>query len=286
MIAWAAGDGATVALRFLLYVDLLLLAGLTLCGGRTAPVSARRRTLIALAAFGLLLTIMQFAASCLAMVGGDAASLDREMVRFIAFETGMGLASLSRIGLLALTLLAVSTGSVTLVSPALAVGALATFAWSGHAGAAEGMSGLAHRIADIIHLLAAAIWIGTLSLLITSVRAPMVPRTALVATLRRFALVGTVVVGLLVVTGLINLWAIAGLDVGGLLALEYGRVLLVKLALFGAMLAVAALNRWRYTPALLGGATATPLRRSLSLELSAGMAVLAAVALLGTVSPN
>jgi copper resistance protein D len=98
MIAWAAGDGVVVALRFLLYIDLLLLAGLVLCGGRTVPLVASRRSVVALALLGLLLTLAQFAAACLAMVGGDTALLDAEMVRFIAFETSMGLASLTRGG--------------------------------------------------------------------------------------------------------------------------------------------------------------------------------------------
>jgi copper resistance protein D len=289
MIAWMAGEGAAVVLRFLLYADLLLLAGLVLCGGRTAPLVAPRRGVVALAVAGLLLTIAQFAAACLAMVGGDIALLDGEMVRFIAFETSMGLASLTRAGLLAL--LAVLAGfavTAPLLLSALAAAALATLAWAGHAGAGEGVPGLIHRIADIAHLLAAAIWIGTLALLLMAITNRAVPRASLASALQRFSLVGTIVVALLIVTGLINVWAIAGIDIANLVATDYGRVLLVKLLLFAAMLAFAALNRWRYTPMLMRDhdAPVAPLRRSLSLELSLALAVLAAVALLGTLSPN
>jgi copper resistance protein D len=289
MIAWMASDGAAVFLRFLLYADLLLLAGLILGGGRTAPLVAPRRSVVALAVVGLLLTIAQFAAACLAMVGGDMASLDGEMIRFIAFETSMGLASLTRMGLLAvLAVLAGFAATAPLLLSALAASALATLAWVGHAGAGEGVSGLVHRFADIVHLLAAAIWIGTLALLLMSITNPAMPRASLASALQRFSFVGTIVVALLIVTGLVNVWAIAGIDIASLVTTDYGRVLLVKLLLFAGMLAFAALNRWRYTPMLMRDhdASAAPLRRSLSLELSLALAVLAAVALLGTLSPS
>ncbi|MFN3945772.1 MAG: copper homeostasis membrane protein CopD [Allosphingosinicella sp.] len=289
MIAWGAGEGVLIALRFLVYADLLLLAGLVLCGGRTAPQAAPSRGVVALAAAGLLLTIAQFAAACLLMVGGDVALLDTETVRFIALETGTGLSSLARVGLLAL--LAVLAGRdipVPLLHSAVAVAALATLAWSGHAGAGEGAQALVHRIADVIHLLAAAIWIGTLVLLLVSIRNPAVSRASLAAALQRFSIVGTIVVALLIVTGLVNLWAIAGLDASSLVTTDYGRVLLAKLLLFAAMLGFAALNRWRYTPMLVRqrDAPTAPLRRSLGMEMSLALAVLAAVALLGTLSPG
>jgi copper resistance protein D len=174
-----------------------------------------------------------------------------------------------------------------LVLSALAAAAVATLAWAGHAGAGEGGLGLAHRTADIVHLLAAAIWIGTLALLLMAIPNRAVSRACLASALQRFSYVGTIVVGLLIVTGLISLWAIAGLDIPRLLSTDYGRILLVKLVLFAAMLAFAALNRWRYTPMLMRdlSAPAAPLQRSLSLELSLALAVLAAVAVLGTLSP-
>lgn len=190
-----------------------------------------------------------------------------------------------------LALLAVFVGlavTAPLFHSALAAAALATLAWAGHAGAGEGVSGLVHRLADIVHLLAAAIWIGTLVLLLMSIRNRAVSRASLASALQRFSVVGTIVVALLIGTGLVNVWAIAGIDIASLVTTDYGLVLLVKLLLFAGMLAFAALNRWRYTPMLMRdhGAPAAPLRRSLSQELSLALAVLAAVALLGTLSPS
>src|SRR3546814_11548040 len=40
--------------------------------------------------------------------------------------------------------------------------AVATLVWSGHAGATEGAAGTLHRASDILHLIAAAVWIGAI----------------------------------------------------------------------------------------------------------------------------
>lgn len=69
--------------------------------------------------------------------------------------------------------------------------------------------------------------------------------------LESFSLVGSVIVGLIVITGLMTGYMLVG--PANLLSLPkslYGQLLLAKLALFAAMLALAAANRWRLTPAL------------------------------------
>lgn len=40
--------------------------------------------------------------------------------------------------------------------------AVATLVWSGHAGVTEGAAGTVHRISDILHMIAAAVWIGAI----------------------------------------------------------------------------------------------------------------------------
>lgn len=278
-----------VALRFLLYLDLMAVAGLLLCARRTAPAEVSPRLAALLAAIGVVVTAAHFTASAAAMIGGDAALLDAEMLRFIALETSHGQGAAVR--LLALGTLAVLVRSSR--SPALltvlGVVALASLAWSGHAGAGEGATGILHKASDILHLIAAAIWIGTLALLLVSVarREPAIDE--IVAALRRFATTGTAIVGVLIVTGVINLAMIADLArPTDLLADDYGQTLAVKIALFVAMLAFAAANRWRFTPQLeqAAGRDTRAIRMSLSLELCLGIAVVLVVALLGTLSPD
>lgn len=289
MIGVMAGEDVAVALRFLLYLDLMAIAGLLLCARRTAPTEVSLRLIALLAGIGVVVTAAHFAASAAAMVGGDAALLDTEMLRFIALETRHGQGAAVR--LLALGTLAVpvrSSRSAALPTM-LGVVALASLAWSGHAGAGEGATGILHKASDILHLIAAAIWIGTLALLLVSVARREPAIDDIVQALRRFATTGTAVVGVLIVTGVINLAMIADLtSPADLMASPYGQTLAVKVALFLAMIAFAAANRWRFTPQLeqAAGRDTRAIRMSLSLELCLGIVVVLAVALLGTLSPD
>ena len=285
-----AGEGVAVALRFLLYLDLLAIAGLLLCARRTAPVEVPLRAIALLAGSGVAVTAAHFAASAAAMVGGDATLLDAEMLRFIALETSHGQGAAVRLLALAtLAALVLRSDRFRLLATMLGVVALASLAWSGHAGGGEGATGILHRASDILHLIAAAVWIGTLALLITSLMRRATAIYEVVAALRRFSTTGSMVVGVLIVTGVINLAMIADLTrPTDLIASDYGQTLAVKVALFLAMLAFAAANRWHFTPQLeqAAGRDTRAIRMSLSLELCLGIAVVLVVALLGTLSPG
>jgi putative copper resistance protein D len=292
MIETMAGDGVAVALRFLLYLDLMAIAGLLLCARRAAPAEGSPRLIALLAGIGVAITVAHFAASAAAMVGGDAALLDTEMLRFIALETSHGQGAAARLlalgALAALAVLARSKLS-PLLPTMLAVVALASLAWSGHAGAGEGATGVVHKVSDVLHLIAAAVWIGTLALLLMSFVRRETTIDEIVTALRRFATTGTMVIAVLIVTGVINLAMIADLSSPtDLVADDYGQTLAVKIALFLVMLAFAAANRWRFTPQLeqAAGRNTRAIRMSLSLELCLGIAVVLVVALLGTLSPD
>ena len=289
MIAWAAGEGAAVTLRFLVYLDLLLLAGLTLCARRTVPFEVPARMVAALAALGALLTVAQFTATALAMTGGDTAMLDREMLRYLAVETPMGISSIARFVLLVLIAVVAMSSVRTRSAILLAVAAVATLAWSGHAGASEGGIGILHRASDIVHLIAASAWLGTLALLLLAIARLDTPTAELIAALGRFAVTGTLIVGALILSGIVNLWAIVGFEaLPSLGATDYGRTLILKLSLFAAMLGFAACNRWRLTPRLERSADegVRSLCASVSLEAAAAVGVILAVAFLGTQSPT
>jgi len=290
VIEWAATEGAAVTLRFLVYLDLLLLAGLSLCARRTVPAEVPARVVVGLAAAGAVLTVAQFLATTLAMTGGDITVLDQEMLRYLAVETPMGRSSIARFLLLMLIAIAATAGPrARSLNALLAVAALATLAWSGHAGASEGGVGAIHRASDIAHLIAASAWLGTLALLLFALARSSTATADLIAALRRFAMTGTLIVGALIVTGIVNLWAIVGLDaLPEWAATGYGRTLGLKLMLFAAMLGFAAYNRWRLTPRLeneelegLGH-----LRMSVSFETALAVGVVMVVAVLGTLSPT
>jgi putative copper resistance protein D len=289
---------AAIGLRLAAYVDLMLLAGLALGGGlgRHAPAIGGR-SVTALSAIGVIVTVAQFAATCLAMAGNDVTALDREMLASMAFETPMGLSHIVRAAALGLLTVASATGPARRLTVAtLAIVALGSLAWTGHAGASEAALGWVHRSSDIAHLIAGAIWIAALvmfaRILLFNFAVPGSSGHAVVA-LERFSTVGAAMVGAIVVTGFINLVAIVGVEgIWASFRTDYGRLLVLKLTLFTAMLGLAAGNRWLLVPrlkrSLAAGEHAVALRRlklAIVTETALAFAVLAVVAVLGTLSP-
>jgi putative copper resistance protein D len=179
------------------------------------------------------------------------------------------------------------------VALALAVAYVAALAFAGHAAAGEGTEGVVHEMADVLHLIAAAAWLGALVPLAIVLGAAKDTSSALAvartATLR-FSTLGVVSVGTVLVTGIVNTFELTG-SWAALFGTVYGRLLLVKIALFLAMLAIAAVNRMRLTPQLVaGGAAAGPALRQLRVnaltEAVIGALILLIVAMLGTLPPG
>jgi putative copper resistance protein D len=176
----------------------------------------------------------------------------------------------------------------------LAAAFAGALAWSGHAAGGLGGEAILHPAADVLHLIAAAAWVGALLPLIVLFAAAgtddaslAIARTATT----RFSILGIVSVGTLLVTGIVNTYYLAG-SVPALLHTDYGRLLLIKIALFLAMVAIATVNRFRLTPQLLQQASVAAsrdalrqLRRNAAIETLAGATIIAIVAALGTMPP-
>ena len=179
----------------------------------------------------------------------------------------------------------------------LALGAalclMASIAWTGHAASTPHRLGYLHLAADVLHLTAAAAWVGglvALALLLGIMRrghAPVGPSLELDVA-RRFSSLGMVSVATLVMSGIVNAWILVG-SFRGLVVTDYGWILLVKIAVFAIMVAFAAVNRFWLTPQL-GEATAEPdalgrLARNTRIEIMLGLTVFAIVGVLGTLHP-
>jgi putative copper resistance protein D len=160
----------------------------------------------------------------------------------------------------------------------------------------DGARGVLHLSADILHLVAAAAWVGALAmfvLLAARARPDSPDRIKLLGSaLHGFATMGVLIVATLVITGAINHWLISGLAFGALISTPYGVLLMCKLLGFALMLGMAATNRYLLGPglemALRNGDASramTALRRSLTIEFAAASVVLFLVAWLGTLSP-
>ena len=223
----------------------------------------------------------------------------------VVAQTSFGRAWIVR--LLLAALIAVSLcfkGSIQIAGPlwrkalivSLAGALVGTLAWSGHAAAGTGPQGSVQLASDILHLLAAAAWLGGLLPLAIMLRATVRganPHLSVIAreAVARFSILGIASVGTLLVTGLINSWMLVG-NIASLTGTDYGRVLCVKIALFLGMVAVASINRLVLTPRLMRRQGEAPhvaaqqIGRNSLIEAAVGSAILLAVGLLGTLPPG
>jgi putative copper resistance protein D len=303
-------DAPMLLLRFALYADLAIVFGVPLFG-LYALITPERRRLIAplwswlsvIALLGAILSALGVAMLAASMAGVSLREVDRASVDAILWQTSIGTAAIVRVGaLLAAALLAPLIGRLPrLVPSAIALcGALAlgSLAWTGHGAMNEGATGWVHLVADIAHLLAAGAWIGAilgLALLLFRPRDRFDDAHLHLShrALDGFAITGTIVVTLLVLSGIVNSWILIGPDqVSALPGSLYGQLLIAKLILFAVMLGLAAANRFRLTPRLAvgmdgdGNGTAVgALRRSLVFEAACGIVILGVVAWLGMLEP-
>jgi putative copper resistance protein D len=262
------------------------------------------RPLLVGAAIGLALAAIVALCSQTAVMSDTATDAFKpSVVASVITDTQFGRVTALRFGLAIIAALGliVTKPSRGLWLFAAAVGALvvASFAWSGHGSADDGTAGWVHLMSDVLHLLAAAVWIGALvafwGLLVRS-KDPVAPEQlhVLHASLKGFSGIGSALVAVLLATGLINSWFLVGpAHLAGLINTPYGLMLSAKVALFVLMLGLAAANRFRLTPALAAALTGerstadavAALRRSVMLETAIGVLVLLIVSLLGTIAP-
>ncbi len=297
-----------IAVRFALYGVLGSLFGLSafalygLHGAERGNALALRPWLVALAVAGVALSTVQLALLAASMMGTPAWPVDREAVGMLLTGSATGTAWNARIAALLLAGLAATVAvgrdawlGVVTIAAGLALSALA---WTGHGAAGEGVPGWVHLTADLLHLLASGAWVGALLGLVLLLARPAarVDVAHLMLThraLHGFGRVGTIVVGAIVVTGLVNSWMLVGFgNVPELGTTLYGRLLIAKLVLFGAMLGLASLNRFRLTPTFERSIAAADhrealgvLRASLAVETACAAVILVLVAWLGMLEP-
>jgi len=271
-------------------------------GGAAERLRWPRPVLAASAAALLVGAVVALGAQTAVMADNPSAAFDREMLTTVVAGTPFGLAMVAR-GILSAAAAAACIGLAArrplwwLLS-GLGAAALATFAWTGHGATEEGWAGALHAAADILHLWAGGAWLGALAalaILLRPRRRPAAPAEleALHAALAGFSGVGSIVVAVILLTGLVNSWFLVGpsriLDMP---YSAYGVLLLIKLGVFVGMLGLAATNRFRLTPALARGladgepdAAVADLRQSVFVETGAGASILVLVGVLGTLAP-
>jgi copper transport protein len=228
-IAWLSA-----ALRWLLFAGFAIAFGGLIAGRFTATARAENpklpapRSLIA----GALVAALAAAAGLAAQVVVEAGRLD------VLWRDGSGaVVSVEVVGLAAaLALLAMRRRAWALVPLLMVIGAEG---WRSHAHAAAGAWG---AVLTAVHLAAAATWVGALVAMTLAVlawrREPAAVRWVLTGYMRLAVWTFAVVVG----TGVVS--ALLLLPLSQVFSIDYGRVLLIKLALVVAAAALALTGRW------------------------------------------
>jgi len=260
------------------------------------PQQALEHRLLRLAGISLILAVL----ASLPWLVLQAASLADEptwgaigaTIPVVFFDTHFGPLIGSRLALLLIAWLLFrrATGRATgrgarWAATSLAGGAVLLQIGLGHGLSMEDGTRTALIIAEAGHLLSAAIWLGgLLPLLITVATLPPAETYAIVC---RFSRLAMCCVAVLVVTIVVQSWALIG-SLPGFIGTDYGGLAVLKGLFLLALLLCAGLNRWRFMPKLTGTDVAAgqrQLRRSVAIESVIGLAVLLAAGTLLTLAP-
>ncbi|MCY4653210.1 MAG: copper resistance protein CopC, partial [Dehalococcoidia bacterium] len=169
------------------------------------------------------------------------------------------------------------------------LGILATISMTSHAAATIGIARYA-LVNDVVHLTAAAVWVGGLMQLIANTPlfihgiSENARRNALWRLVRRFSVAAGLSVVVLIATGVYSAWA----QVTDFVALDtpYGGALMAKLLAFAVLLVVAAVNLIWVRPRLRGSSTAARwLRRTVVAEIGLAVLVIFVVGFLTALEP-
>jgi putative copper resistance protein D len=278
--------------RLLLYGAALSLFGLELFHawlvprGQALPAAAARhaarlaRALVVLLALAMLAWLLGETAQ----VGdGLPDALNLRLAQAIVVSSSFGHAWLIAAVLSTILLVAnvIAPGSFALQA-ALSAAVLAGLACTGHAVSLEGAPGLALVGAQVLHLLAAGYWLGTLLALAAwhDVHDP-VWRLAVI----RFSWFGHGAVAALILSGALSTMLLLGTDAAAW-NLSYVSLLGAKVLIALAMTALAIFNRYGVVPRLHarpdGSRTFIAI---VKINLALGLLAVAAVSFLGLISP-
>src|SRR5262249_44669202 len=170
----------------------------------------------------------------------------------VLFDTRFGIVWCARLALALLLGLLLLRRALPSLQLTAAIALAILLALVGHAGATPGTAGDFHLVSDMVHLLAAAAWLGGLPAFALLLRQachltePLWYEFAIRAT-RRFSVVGILSVSALLASGLINSWNLLS-GPRDLVITGYGRLVAFKIGLFAAMVAIASVNRLYLTP--------------------------------------
>ena len=259
----------------------------------TADLAERARQV------GLGAVVLLVATGCYRLItelralGGRASPLDASAIGALLTETTWGrgwlVGSVGAAVLLLALIAARRSPGAWYVAVAGLVGVALSPALTGHAAADPEQPALA-VVVDVLHVLGAGAWLGTLLLIVIAGvpaalrRVPGERGPAVASILNAFHPLALVCVPLVAVSGLMSAWLRLG-SWGALTSSRYGTYLLIKVLIFSCVALTGAYNWRRVLPTLGNEGGARQIRRTASLELVIGAVVLAVTAALVVTPP-
>mgnify|MGYP001555853882 CR=1 FL=1 len=190
-------------------------------------------------------TVLGLVAQTATLAGSLTDALTPASLTAVVTQMDFGMAAVARAALAlaaATYALAVPRGrALWLGAGVLGALACATFGWMGHGGATEGAGHMLHLAADVLHALAAALWIGALAAFarLAAARNPGAERLAALATaLDRFSPLGIALVAVIAATGLV---ASGCLGIGAHLVSNLNESVGHAISLLGGVITIAGL---------------------------------------------
>ena len=250
-----------------------------------------RRRLLRLArvstACALVIGIAWLLVETVIIAGADDIATTLQALPVVALQTQFGQWLLVRGALLLVVLALLRPWRAGLIAAAVLAGiALTVQPMLGHAGAIGGSVGATLIASEVMHLLAAGAWLGSLLPLFITIGT--LPHHAAATACRSFTPIGLAAVLVLGGTAVLQVTDLMG-GLPGLFGTGYGQVALVKLGLFAVLLTLAALNRLALTDRLAGAAPDAArrhMRASIAIETVLGAAVVITAGFLATHTPG
>lgn len=253
------------------------------------PVKMTSILFVCAATIAILSAIVWFCLIAGQMSGNWQGSIDPSTLKLTAFGTRFGRIFVGRgigLGVLWITCV-VRNRADRLTMPILAGLLLASLAPISHAAASGRESPVFGTVNDAVHLLTAGFWLGGLMVLALLKSWLGKCNDGRIGALRLFSFWGSLVVAVLIATGLTNAISILPASDRSLHN-PYVDLLLWKIALASVMVFLAAMNRWRFVPSLQRNESraAGYLALSIRSEIILGMTVVAITGYLGLIAPH
>ena len=248
--------GLFVADRLVGYLALTVLCGgiffLAVVWPTGAGVARARRLLWGAWTAGIVTAIGGILLETSTVAGGDLGEATRagSLRAVLATPFGRAWAARAVLFVLAIPLLAaLRVGGRTVVrqpwfvvaAAAVGIGLLRTPGFVAHS--SEGDMGAVGSIADLLHLLGVAVWLGGLVMLVAAVL-PRRRSAELADVVPRFSRVALVAIFVTIAGGAVMTWDIAG-SLASLTSTDWGHLLLAKVGVFASILVAASVSkRW------------------------------------------